>query len=244
DRVHLHAEATKAAYRRRDLIVADPAQTPVDVSAALSDAAIDALADAIRLDHAAPAAAFDMPEHRDTVYVTVVDRDRNAVSLINSVFWAFGSTIYAPQSGVLLHNRGLGFKLERGHPNAIAPGKRPMHTIIPGLIARDGAPLMPFGVMGGQYQAAGHAQFLSRVVDHGDDPQQASDRPRSFWFDGTLTLERTFPESIKADLERRGHRVVWSQEPMGGCQAILIDRTRGVLIGGSDHRKDGLALGY
>jgi gamma-glutamyltranspeptidase/glutathione hydrolase len=174
----------------------------------------------------------------------VVDHDGNACSLINSVFHAFGSTLYAEKSGVLLHNRGLGFRLTRGHPNCIAPGKRPMHTIIPAMLAKGGLPVMPFGVMGGQYQAAGHGHFVSRVVDCGDDPQQASDRPRSFAFDGALTLEPTVSDAAAADLAGRGHRVVRSDEPMGGCQAILIDRERGVLIGGSDHRKDGMALGW
>lgn len=244
DRIHLHAEATKAAYRRRDLIVADPAVAPVDVEAALSSAAIDRLVKPIRLDRAAAPAEFDGPNHKDTVYVTVVDKDRNAISFINSVFWAFGSTIYAPRSGVLLHNRGLGFKLQAGHPNAIAPRKRPMHTIIPAMMMKDGRPVMPFGVMGGQYQAAGHAHVVSRIVDHRDNPQQASDRPRSFTFDGTLSLETTIPEATKLDLEKRGHKTAWAPEPIGGCQAIRIDWERDVLIGGSDHRKDGLALGY
>ena len=244
DRIHLHAEATKAAYRRRDAIVADPAQARIDVAAALSDSRIGALAGAISLDRAAPGEAFDLPDHRDTVYIAVVDRDGNACSFINSIFHAFGSTLYAAKSGVLLHNRGLGFRLAPGHPNAIAPGKRPMHTIIPAMLAKDGAPIMPFGVMGGQYQAAGHAHVLSRILDCGDDPQQASDRPRSFAFDGALTLEPTIGGDVATDLAARGHRVVRGTEPMGGCQAILIDRERGVLIGGSDHRKDGMALGY
>ena len=244
DRIHLLAEATKAAYRQRDLLVADPAFSPFDVDEVLSDRFVERLRGPITLDRALDADAFEAPVHRDTVYVTVVDRDRNAVSFINSLFFAFGSGIYAPRAGVLLQNRGAGFRLDPRHPNRIAPGKRPLHTIIPGLLMRNGEAVMPYGVMGGQYQATGHAHILSRVVDHGDDPQAASDRPRSFSFDGVLQLEPTVSEDVRADLARRGHKTAWADEPLGGCQAIWIDHEKGVLLGGTDHRKDGIALGY
>lgn len=244
DRVHIHAEATKAGYRLRDAIVADPDVAAVDVEGALSEAIIDRLAAHIDMARAAPAPAFDLPAQRDTVYLTVVDRDRNVCSFINSIFHGFGSTIVCPQTGVIFQNRGLGFSLDPRHPNALGPGKRPMHTIIPGLILRGERVETSFGVMGGQYQAAGHAQFLSRMVDLGEDPQQAAEAPRSFAHDGKLTLESTHaPETAEA-LRRRGHEVVVSSDPMGGCQAIRIDWARGVLIGGSDHRKDGFAAGY
>lgn len=244
DRVHIHAEATKAGYRLRDAIVADPEVSPIDVDAVLSDASIDRLVAYIHMDRAAPAADFDGPDHRDTVYLTVVDRDRNVCSFINSVFHGFGSTIMCPRTGVIFQNRGLGFSLTPGHPNALAPGKRPMHTIIPGLIMKDERVETAFGVMGGQYQAAGHGQFLSRTVDLGEDPQQAAQAPRSFAHDGTLTLESTHAPETAETLRRRGHDVVISDDPMGGCQAIRIDWERGLLIGGSDHRKDGFAVGY
>jgi gamma-glutamyltranspeptidase/glutathione hydrolase len=244
DRVHIHAEATKAGYRLRDAIVADPAVAPADVEGILSDRSIDRLAATISMDKAAAPEAFELPDHRDTVHITVVDRDRNVCSFINSIFHSFGSTIQCPRTGVIFQNRGLGFSLKPGHPNALAPGKRPMHTIIPGLIMKEGRVETSFGVMGGQYQAAGHAQFLSRTVDLGEDPQQAAEAPRSFAHDGVLTLESTHaPETAEA-LRGKGHHVVVSDEPMGGCQAIRIDWARGVLIGGSDHRKDGFAVGY
>lgn len=244
DRVHIHAEATKAGYRLRDAIVADPEASPVDVEAVLSEASIDRIASHIHMDRAAEPSAFDMPNHRDTVYLTVVDRERNVCSFINSIFHGFGSTIVCPRTGVIFQNRGLGFSLSPSHPNALAPGKRPMHTIIPGLIMKDERVETSFGVMGGQYQAAGHAQFLSRMVDLGEDPQQAADAPRSFAHDGKLTLESTHaPETAEA-LQRKGHTVVMSDDPLGGCQAIGVDWERGVLVGASDHRKDGFAVGY
>ena len=215
----------------------------ISVEEVLSDAFIDTLRAPIRRDRASEASIWDGPIHRDTVYLTVVDRDRNIVSLINSLFAHFGSGIYAPRSGVLLQNRGSGFCLIAGHPNEAAPRKRPLHTIIPALLLKDGVPLMPFGVMGGQFQAVGHAHFLSHVLDRGYDPQRANEAPRSFAFDGTLTLEPGFGEAVRGELEQRGHRTKWAQAPIGGCQAILIDNARGLLIGSSDHRKDGMALG-
>ena len=244
DRVHLLAEATKAAYRTRDLFVGDPDFAAVDPAQLIGDDVIAQVRRKISMDHASTAEAWTGIAHRDTVYLTVVDRDLNAVSLINSLFNAFGSGIYAPRSGVLLHNRGWGFNLDAAHPNALAPGKRPMHTIIPGMVFKDGRAVMPFGVMGGHYQATGHANFLSNVFDRGMDIQSASDAPRSFAYDGTLSVEPTYPWDLGDTLTRRGHRVAWADAPIGGCQAIWIDHARGVLLGASDHRKDGMALGY
>jgi gamma-glutamyltranspeptidase/glutathione hydrolase len=136
------------------------------------------------------------------------------------------------------------FRTIPGHPNAIAPGKRPMHTIIPGMAIKDGKAVLPFGVMGGHYQAVGHAQIISDIVDRGYDPQQAADAPRSHAIDGVLKLERTIPPAVGEDLARRGHKLDWLPRPLGGCQMIEIDWQRGVLVGGSDPRKDGMALGY
>jgi gamma-glutamyltranspeptidase/glutathione hydrolase len=244
DRIHLLAEATKIAYAHRDALFADPEHLRFDPAELLSDAAIDRFRATIRMDRAAPAPIIDLPTHRDTVYLTVVDRDRNAVSLINSLFTAFGSGIYAEKSGVLLQSRGAGFSLRPGHPNLIGGNKRPLHTIIPGMLAKDGRAQMPFGVMGGHYQAVGHAHILSLMLDRGLDPQQANEAPRSFAFGKSLALEATIDEATGRDLAGRGHRVEYTETPMGGCQAVWIDHDRGILIGGSDHRKDGLALGY
>lgn len=244
DRIHLLAEASKAAYRARDAFFCDPVHGKVDAAHFLSDGYIGATRKKISMTRASAAVDWDDIEHTDTVYVTVVDRDLNAVSFINSLFNPFGSGIYAPKSGVLLHNRGWGFRLKPGHPNALGPNKRPMHTIIPGMVMKDGRCVMPFGVMGGHYQATGHGNFLSNVFDLGMDIQAASEAPRSFAFDGVLSLEPTFAKEIGTQLAARGHDVRWAEAALGGCQAIWIDHARGVLLGATDHRKDGVALGF
>ncbi|HKS88038.1 MAG TPA: gamma-glutamyltransferase [Stellaceae bacterium] len=229
----------------RDDFIADPAQAKVDVAAFLSDAWADKARAQIRLDRALPGPEWHGgTEHTDTVYLCAVDRDGNAVSFINSLFSSFGTGIMAPESGVLLHNRGTSFRIIPGHPNAIAPRKRPFHTIIPGMLVKDGRAVMPFGVMGGQYQPVGHAHLLHRVLDRGLDPQQAAEAPRIFPFRNKLRLEQGVPEAAAADLAGRGHDVERARVPLGGCQAIWIDHERGALIGGSEPRKDGLALGY
>jgi gamma-glutamyltranspeptidase/glutathione hydrolase len=244
DRMHLLAEANKAAYWVRDNFVCDPEHVAVDVRGFLLAARAERTRRVIRLDHALPGPRWAEIEHNDTVYLCVVDRDGNACSFINSLFSAFGTGILAPDSGVLLHNRGSGFRTIPGHPNVIAPSKRPLHTIIPGMLCKDGRAQMPFGVMGGHYQAMGHAHFLHRLIDRGMDPQQAAEQPRLLALNGVLEVERAVPAPIVAELARRGHEIVIREVPLGGCQAILIDRERGVLIGGSEPRKDGLALGY
>jgi gamma-glutamyltranspeptidase / glutathione hydrolase len=245
DRIHLLAEAAKAAYAVRDAYFGDPKQVDVAVGRYLSDDYANATRAHIRLDRAGDPVAWDARDaiHKDTVYFCIVDRDGNAISFINSLFHDFGSGILAPKSGVLLHNRAISFRIDSEHPNAIAPGKRPMHTIIPGMLVKDGKAVMPFGVMGGHFQSIGHANLLMQILDLGLDPQEAAEAPRSFAFDGILALETTVPETIARDLAARGHRVARAGA-LGGCQAIWIDRQRGCLIGGSEPRKDGCALGY
>jgi len=244
DRLHLLAEASKAAYWVRDNFICDPDHVPVDVADFLSEARAERARRTIRLDSALPGPHWAEIEHKDTVYLCTVDRDGNACSFINSLFSSFGTGIVAPQSGVLLHNRGTGFRTIPGHPNAIGPRKRPLHTIIPAMLVKDGRVVMPFGVMGGHYQAVGHAHFIHRLLDRGMDPQQAAEQPRILPLNGLLQVERANPDAIVADLAGRGHEILIVDVPLGGCQAIWIDRDRGVLIGGSEPRKDGLALGY
>jgi gamma-glutamyltranspeptidase/glutathione hydrolase len=175
----------------------------------------------------------------------VVDRDRRAVSFINSLHHPFGSKVMTERSGIALQNRGACFTLEEGHPNEIGPSKRPLHTIIPAMAYRDGKPSVSFGVMGGAYQPMGHAHVFSNLVDHGMDPQAAIDDARLFWAaDGTVEVEAGIDAASREALRERGHAVRSSASPLGGGQMIVIDRKTGFLVGGSDPRKDGLALGW
>jgi len=247
ERLHIEIEASRLAYSVRDAVLCDPDQHAVPVDYLLSDALADKLHAMIepgrRID---PLPVVDMPTHDDTVYITVVDKDRNVASFINSIFTAYGSCLASPRTGVLLNNRGQGFCLKPGHPNALAPSKRPMHTIIPGMLTKGGRVAMSFGVMGGQYQALGHAFFLSKLFDYGMDMQSAIDLPRFSPLFGTdaVEVEGTMPFDAQEGLAVLGHRVVRPARPIGGAQAISIDWENGVLTGASDPRKDGCALGY
>jgi gamma-glutamyltranspeptidase/glutathione hydrolase len=247
DNLHIMIEATRLAYAARDAFVADPAASDVPVDYLLSDRLADELAAKIELSHAIEnLPAFEMVEHTDTVYIAVVDKDRNAVSFINSLFSPYGSGLVSPKTGVLFHNRGQSFSLAKGHPNMIAPRKRPMHTIIPGMVAENGRVCMTFGVMGGHYQAMGHAYFLANLFDHKLDLQSAIDLPRLFPLPGSNVVETEgrLRERHGAALEARGFKVKPPNWAIGGAQAIWIDWERGSLIGGSDCRKDGYALGF
>jgi gamma-glutamyltranspeptidase/glutathione hydrolase len=247
-RLHRHIEAARLAYRDRDAFLADPGQVSVPTEKLLDREYLRGLARLIRDDRVMspmPAAGESaLPVHRDTVYLTVVDRDGNACSFINSLFQGFGSGIFADQAGVMLQNRGFGFRLQRGHPNCIAPNKRPMHTIIPGMVTENGEAVMPYGVMGGHFQPMGQSYLLSNFYEHGLDIQEAIDLPRLFPYQGRVEVERSVPAEVVQRLDAMGHDIVTADRPHGGGQAIVIDRKRGVLIGGSDPRKDGLALGY
>jgi gamma-glutamyltranspeptidase/glutathione hydrolase len=247
ERLHLEVEAARLAYGDRDAVVADPecADVPIDWMLSADHAA--ELRNAIVADRAMqdiPAPL--LPTHHDTVYLCVVDKDRNAVSFINSLFSGFGSGIMGPKTGVMLQNRGQGFVIEPGHRNSIAPNKRPLHTIIPGMVAKDGKAVMPFGVMGGQYQALGHAHFLTNHIDFGMDLQEAMDFPRVLSAPNgkELDVESGVPADVATGLAALGHKVTQAEKPIGGSQAIRIDWTQGTLTGGSDPRKDGCALGY
>ncbi len=243
ERIHIEAEATKLAYDARNRFIADPEYaTRIDRFTSSETASqLAALIDPLR---AMPSAApLTENIHKDTVYITVVDKDRMAVSLIYSIYNSFGSGIASEKFGILLQNRGSGFTLQQGHPNELAGGKRPMHTIIPGMLREGGRVLMPFGVMGGAYQPTGHARFVSNLVDAGMDLQEAIDTPRAFADGGVLKLERGYSDQIAKQLSELGHIIERPETPLGGAQAIRI-RSDGVLEGASDSRKDGCALGY
>lgn len=244
ERAHIEAEATKLAYDARNRFVADPSHmTRLDHMLAPDTAR--ALARLIDRNSVLPdARRASEAVHRETIYLTVVDRDRMAVSLIYSIYHGFGSGIASDRFGILLHNRGAGFTLEEGHPNEAKGGKRPLHTIIPAMLRENGRVTMPFGVMGGAYQATGHARVLSNRVDYGMHPQEALDAPRAFADAEGLKVERGYSPEVRQALADLGHRVVVPEVPIGGAQSILIDHEAGVLQGASDPRKDGCALGY
>ncbi|MEM5365166.1 gamma-glutamyltransferase family protein [Paraburkholderia azotifigens] len=247
DRLHREIEATRLAYSVRDAVLCDPRSGDVPVEAMLSEAFARSLRNQIDLTTRIDALPGYVPaRHDDTVYICVVDKDRNCVSFINSIFNAFGSTIMDPRTGVMFHNRGQSFTLDEGHPNCIGARRRPMHTIIPGIVSRDDKVQMTFGVMGGHYQAMGHAHFLSKVLDYGLDMQAAISLPRVFPRPGAdeVEAEHTLAPTVRATLASRGFEFVAPKSAIGGAQAISIDWDRGVLLGASDHRKDGCALGY
>ncbi|WP_274626897.1 gamma-glutamyltransferase family protein [Arvimicrobium flavum] len=245
ERYHLEIEAARLAYAVRDHLVGDPETMTVAPAAILSDAHLDALAGRIDPRRHNPDVALPELPDADTIYLTVVDRDRRAVSFINSVYSGFGSRVVTPRSGVTLQNRGACFTLEPGHPNELGPGKRPMHTIIPAMAMKDGRVAASFGVMGGAFQPMGHAHVLANMVDFSMDPQEAVDHPRLFWDkDGVLAVESGISESVRQGMIARGHQVRDAASPHGGGQIIAVDHESGFLIGGSDPRKDGLALGW
>jgi gamma-glutamyltranspeptidase/glutathione hydrolase len=246
ERLHLEIEAKRLAYRDRDALIGDPAQVDVPVERLLSPDYAAELRQSIRPDRAMTGLPpVDFPNHVDTIYLCVVDRDNNAVSFINSLFDSFGSTLVSPQTGVCLHSRGKSFRVTPGHPNCIAPGKRPLHTIIPGMLVKNDRAVMPFGVMGGHYQAMGHAHLLTNLIDFGLDIQEAIDLPRAFAEQtGEVEVESGVPIETVEVLRKLGYRPRPATKPLGGAQAIMIDWQQGVLTGGSEPRKDGCALGY
>lgn len=243
ERAHIEAEATKLAYDARNRFVADPEHmTRLDHMLSMETARdLATLIDPKRA--MAGPAALSEAVHKDTIYITVVDKDRMVVSLIYSIFHGFGSGLASEKFGILFQNRGAGFTLEKGHANEYGGGKRPMHTIIPGIIRDSGRVTMPFGVMGGQYQSCGHARAITNMTDFGLDPQAALDAPRCFAENGKLMMERGYSDKVRAELAGMGHEVETPETAIGGAQAILIHED-GVLEGASDPRKDGCAIGY
>ena len=245
ERLHIEAEATRLAFRDRAAFLADPSQADVPVEHLLSNSYADELRKLINIDRA----MGKMPHpgetaHADTVYLTVVDGERNAVSFINSIFHSFGSGLLDAQTGVLFNNRGASFLIDPKHPNCVAPRKRPMHTIIPGMMRKDNRSIMAFGVMGGHYQPVGHAHFATNLLDFEMDVQEALDAPRTFAFGNQLQVERGVSRDVVEGLQKLGHETIEAETALGGGQAIWIDWETGVLTGGSDPRKDGCALGY
>ena len=243
DRFHLMLEAARLGYAVRNTHIAEPSQMRVPAAVLNDKAFAKRLAAKLDLGKRVPLPAAPAPGS-DTVYLSVVDRDRRAVSLINSLFSSFGTAICTDKTGIMFNNRGSGFVLDPNHPNALGPSKRPMHTIIPALAMRGGRCDTTFGVMGAHYQPMGHLQMVLNLFDYGMDIQSAIDAPRAFFEGESTVVERGMPAETIDGLKTRGHRIVTAPSPWGGAQAIRIDWKRGVLIGGSEPRKDGCALGY
>jgi gamma-glutamyltranspeptidase/glutathione hydrolase len=243
ERFHLVLEAARLGYAVRDTHIADAAHMRMPVADLLDKSWGKKLASLIDMNKRSKLPAAPAPGS-NTIYLSVVDRDRMAVSFINSLYSNFGLGICTEKSGIMLTNRGACFTLEPDHPNTFGPDKRPMHTIIPAMAMRDGRCDMSFGVMGAHYQPMGHVQIVLNMLDYGMDVQEAIDAPR-FFFEGEQTVVETGTSAATLEgLKRRGHTVAMAEQPWGGAQTVKIDWDRGVLIGGSESRKDGCALGY
>lgn len=245
ERYHVMNEAARLAFAMRDAFVADPDMARVPVEHMLSDSVIDDLVRRVDPKRRTPdLGPVPQPTGSDTIYLSVVDEQGMAVSFINSIYSAFGSGIVTRKTGVVLHNRGQGFVLDPKHPNCIAPGKRPMHTLVPAMATENGKPRMSFGVMGAAFQPMGHTYVVTNTVDYGLDPQEAIDCPRVFFEGDDLFVEEGVPMAEAGKLARMGHKVVVRPDPWGGGQMVAIDPVTGVRIGASEPRKDGMAIGY
>jgi gamma-glutamyltranspeptidase/glutathione hydrolase len=242
--LHLMIEAKKLAFADRNAYIADPDKVRVPVARLISKEYAAQRRKLISRTSAMPNARPGLRENGDTVYLTVVDGNRNAVSFINSLFEGFGSGLVAGDTGIVLHNRGALFEIDPKHPNSVAPRKRPFHTLIPGMVLKDTKPFFSFGVMGGDNQPQGHVQVLINLIDFGMDAQQAGEAPRFRHAGGQVLLESAFNSSTRQELSRMGHHVASAVDAWGGYQGILIDPKTDALIGGSDPRKDGLAIGW
>lgn len=249
DHIHLLVEAKKAAFWDRDCWIADPEKEQVPVERLISKEHASRIRSRIKMERASRAWGEAGSRHsRETVYVSAVDGEGNAASFISSIFMHFGSGVVAEGTGIVLQNRGCSFNLDATHPNRIEPSKRPMHTIIPAMLFKDGEFLMSFGVMGGDMQPQGHVQFLSNVIDFGMNLQEAMDVPRARHLGGMeVYLEEGIPSRTRRELEARGHQIMSADPPVnqvGGGQAVYRDPETGVLLAASDRRKDGCAMGY
>lgn len=248
--LHLEIEAQKLAYADLERYVADPRRSKVPVTELISKdyaAKRAALIDKSKANCNAPFGDVSLNSEGDTVYLSTVDKDGNLVSLIQSIYLSFGSGIAVPGYGFHLHNRGGLFTMDETHPNALAPGKRPFHTIIPGFMEK-GSEYIAFGIMGGLNQAQAHAQFVSRIVDHGMNLQQALEEARftKQKFGGCeVHIENRVPEAELDKLRALGHdlTVVGAySNTMGGGQAVMWNAATGVKFGASSPRKDGAAM--
>jgi gamma-glutamyltranspeptidase / glutathione hydrolase len=241
---HLQVEAMKLAFADVQRSVGDPEHASVPLTELVSKEY--AAQRRALIGERAMLAEPGKPGGSDTVYLCTADADGMMVSFIQSTYDAFGSHVVVPGTGIALQNRGSCFTLEHGHPNVLEGGKRPFHTIIPGFLTRDGAPIGPFGVMGGHMQPQGHVQMVVNTVDHRMDPQTSLDQPRWFWHRGLRVLcEPAVEAAILEDLQQRGHDArVWNELDAYGRGQIIWRLPSGAYVAGSDHRGDGQAAGY
>jgi gamma-glutamyltranspeptidase/glutathione hydrolase len=255
--LHLLVEAKRIAFADRATWLGDFDAVPSDVLARINSKAYAAeRRREIDMSRAAgnyaplsigarePSSPEPPQARGDTIYMTVADREGNVVSLIQSIFESFGAGIVAGETGITLHNRGSLFTLQPGHPNVLAPGKRPFHTLVPAMVLKDNRPWLSFGVMGGDMQAQGHVQVLLNLIDFGMNVQEAGEAARFRHSAAGLALESAIPADVRSGLTSRGHMVITSPGVFGGFQGILFDQKTGVMMGGSDPRKDGHAAGY
>jgi gamma-glutamyltranspeptidase/glutathione hydrolase len=249
DYLHVVTEAKRIAFADRSAFLADRDHMNKDVLKKLlsKDYAAQRRKE-IDMNKAAkeygPTRDFSGNDHGDTIYLSAADGQGNVVSFIQSLFASFGAGFVAGETGITLHNRGSGFTLQAGHPNQIGPHKRPLHTLVPAMIMKDGKPWVSFGVMGGDNQAQAHAQIVANFVDFGMHVQEAGDAARMRHMGQSLALESGIGPDVRKALEGKGHTIREGRGQMGGYQAVFIDPRTGVLLGGSDLRKDGLAVGW
>jgi gamma-glutamyltranspeptidase/glutathione hydrolase len=247
--LHLLTEVKKIAFSDRDRFVTDPEFEDVPVDGLLSKEYTEQCREKIDPNKAmVPPSPSLYAQGSDTVYVAAVDEDRNAVSFISSIYLPFGSGMVVDGTGIVLQNRGNSFSLDPNHPNRVEPHKRPMHTIIPGMVFRDGNFLMSFGVMGGDMQPQGHVQLLINLIDFNMNLQEAVDAPRARHMQGMeVYLEDGISRQTASALQQKGYHIIQvasSVNQVGGGQAIYLDHKQNVLLGASDRRKDGCAIGY
>jgi len=259
DHVHWFVESKKLAFEDRARLYADPQFAAVPTAELISVEYADRRRALVQTERAATSYPVGIPaavEEGDTIYLTTADSDRNMVSLIQSNYRGFGSGVCPTGLGFSLQDRGEMFDLQPGRMNSYAPGKRPFHTIIPAFVTKSGQPFMSFGVMGGATQPQGHVQILMNVIDFGMNLQEAGDAPRilhsgsseptgeRMTTGGTVALEGSFPDELADQLRQRGHVLKAVRGEFGGYQGIMYDAGRGIYLGASESRKDGMAAGY
>jgi gamma-glutamyltranspeptidase/glutathione hydrolase len=247
DYLHVISEAKRIAFADRGAFLADRDHMPKGaLQRLISKDYAAARRREINMNTAAATLSPDFAgvDRGDTIYMAVGDGHGNLVSFIQSLFSSFGAGFVAGDTGITMQNRGSGFTLQSGHPNEIGPHKRPLHTLVPAMLVKAGRPVLAFGVMGGDNQAQAHAQIVANVVDFGMHVQEAGDAARARHLGQQLAVESGVSEDVRHALAAKGHVVVDGRGAMGGYQGIWIDHASGVLLGGSDLRKDGLAIGW